>query len=55
MRLHATKEKTNIIDIVDDFSYNGDKNFLIRHMEKRLEIYETQGFPYKVYDVNILN
>jgi len=53
MRLHSTKEKTNIIDIVDDFSYNGDKNFLIRHMEKRLEIYETQGFPYKIYDVTI--
>jgi superfamily II DNA or RNA helicase len=53
MRLHSTKEKTNIIDIVDDFSYNGDKNFLIRHMEKRLEIYDTQGFPYKIYDVSI--
>ena len=55
MRLHETKEKTNIIDIVDDFTYEGDKNFLIRHMEKRLEIYETQGFPFKIYDVNLLN
>lgn len=53
MRLHSTKEKTNIIDIVDDFSYNGDKNFLMRHMEKRLEIYETQGFPFKIYDVKL--
>lgn len=53
MRLHETKEKTNIIDIVDDFSYEGDKNFLVRHMEKRLEIYETQGFPYKIYDVTL--
>lgn len=55
MRLHATKEKTNIIDIVDDFSYEGDKNFLLRHMEKRLEIYETQGFPFKIYEVNLLS
>jgi superfamily II DNA or RNA helicase len=53
MRLHASKEKTNIIDIVDDFSYEGDKNFLLRHMEKRLEIYETQGFPFKIYEVNL--
>ena len=54
MRLHASKEKTNIIDIVDDFSYEGDKNFLLRHMDKRLEIYENQGFPFKIYDVNLL-
>jgi len=53
MRLHESKTKTNIIDICDDFSYNGDKNFLIRHMEKRLEIYDSQGFPYKVYAVDL--
>jgi superfamily II DNA or RNA helicase len=53
MRLHENKTKTNIIDIVDDFSYNGDKNFLMKHMEKRLEIYDTQGFPYKIYDVKL--
>ena len=53
MRLHESKTKTNIIDICDDFSYNGDKNFLIKHMEKRLEIYDSQGFPYKIYAVNL--
>ena len=53
MRLHENKTKTNIIDIVDDFSYEGDKNFLVRHMDKRLEIYENQGFPYKIYAVNL--
>jgi superfamily II DNA or RNA helicase len=53
MRLHESKTKTNIIDICDDFSYNGDNNFLIKHMEKRLEIYDSQGFPYKIYAVNL--
>lgn len=53
MRLHESKTKTNIIDIVDDFSYYGDKNFLMKHMEKRLEIYESQGFPYKIYEIEI--
>lgn len=53
MRLHESKTKTNIIDICDDFSFNGDKNFLIKHMEKRLEIYDSQGFPYKVYSVDL--
>lgn len=53
MRLHADKSKTNIIDIVDDYSYNGDKNFLLRHMEDRIKIYDGQGFPYKIYNVNL--
>ncbi len=53
MRLHDDKEKTNIIDIVDDFSYNGDKNFLLRHMDRRIEIYDGQGFPYKIYDIDL--
>ena len=53
MRLHESKTKTNIIDICDDFSFNGDKNFLIKHMEKRLEIYDGQGFPYKLYSVDL--
>jgi superfamily II DNA or RNA helicase len=53
MRLHKDKTKTNIIDICDDFTYNGDKNFLIRHMEKRIEIYDSQGFPYKIYEISL--
>lgn len=53
MRLHESKTKTNIIDICDDFSFNGDKNFLVKHMEKRLEIYDSQGFPYKLYAVDL--
>ena len=53
MRLHKDKIKTNIIDISDDFTYQGDKNFLIRHMEKRMEIYDSQGFPYKIYEITL--
>lgn len=53
MRLHKDKTKTNIIDICDDFTYHGDKNFLIRHMEKRMEIYDSQGFPYKLYEITL--
>lgn len=53
MRLHESKTKTNIIDIVDDFSYYGDRNFLLKHSDKRLEIYQSQGFPYKIYEIEI--
>jgi superfamily II DNA or RNA helicase len=53
MRLHAQKDKVMIIDIVDDLSWKGDKNYLMKHGDSRLEIYEQEGFPYKIYKVDI--
>ena len=52
MRLMIGKEKTNIIDFVDDFSLTkGNKNYLLKHGEERMKIYKEQGFPYKVFKV----
>jgi superfamily II DNA or RNA helicase len=53
MRLHEQKEKVTIIDIVDDLSWKGDKNYLLKHGDSRLEIYHQEGFPYKIYKVDI--
>lgn len=53
MRLHAQKDKVTIIDIVDDLSWKGDKNYLMKHGDSRLEIYDQEGFPYKIYKVEI--
>jgi len=53
MRLHSQKEKVMIIDVVDDLSWKGDKNYLLKHGDSRLEIYEQEGFPYKIYKVDI--
>ncbi len=50
MRLMSGKEKTNIIDFVDDFSLpRGSKNYLLKHGEERLRIYNEQGFEHKKY------
>lgn len=52
MRLMPGKEKTNIIDFVDDFSTSPrNKNYLLKHGEERMKIYKEQGFPYKLYKV----
>lgn len=53
MRLHAQKERVTIIDFVDDLSYKGDKNYLLKHGDSRLEIYDQEGFPYKIYKVEL--
>lgn len=50
LRLCAGKDRVNIIDFVDDFSLaKGNKNYLLKHGEERMKIYEEQGFPYKKY------
>jgi superfamily II DNA or RNA helicase len=53
MRLKAGKERVNIIDFVDDFSLpGGNKNYLLKHGEERIKVYNEQGFPFKKYRVN---
>ena len=42
-----------IMYIVDDLSWKGDKNYLMKHGDSRLEIYDQEGFPYKIYKVDI--
>lgn len=56
LRLSEGKDKVNIIDFVDDFSTGSgykNKNYLLRHSEERLKVYQEQGFPYKIYNVKI--
>ena len=52
MRLHEGKEHVNIIDFVDDFSYNGDNNYVLNHFYDRLDIYKKEKFEYKIYKFN---
>ena len=41
MRKMEGKEKVNIIDFVDDFSTVGYKNYLMKHSEARIAIYNA--------------
>lgn len=51
MRKLAGKDKVNIIDFVDDFSYDGGMNYLLKHSFERIEIYKREKFEYKIYEV----
>jgi superfamily II DNA or RNA helicase len=53
MRLYEGKEKVNIIDFVDDFSWDGSDNYLMKHSNERIEIYKREKFDYRVYTVTI--
>ena len=53
MRLYEGKEKVNIIDFVDDFSWKSSINYLMKHSLERIEIYKREKFDYKMYDVTL--
>jgi hypothetical protein len=53
MRLHKDKEKVTIIDFVDDFSFNGKDNYLMKHCKERIDIYKKEHFEYKIYEIKI--
>jgi len=53
MRLYEGKERVNIIDFVDDFSWKASINYLMKHSLERIEIYKREKFDYKVYDVTL--
>jgi superfamily II DNA or RNA helicase len=53
MRLYEGKEKVNVIDFVDDFTWKASANYLIKHSNERIEIYKREKFEYKVYEVTL--
>lgn len=53
MRLFGGKDKVVVIDFVDDFSFNGKANYLLKHSNERIEIYKKEHFEYRVYEVKL--
>ena len=53
MRLLEGKEEVNIIDIVDDFSFEKHDNYLLKHGKARLEFYKQYTDQIKVHTVRI--
>jgi superfamily II DNA or RNA helicase len=58
MRRHPKKDKTIMIDFVDDMregqGYYAD-NYLYRHGKERQSIYKKRRFPCKVFQVDLRN
>ena len=56
MRRHPKKDKTMMIDFVDDMRYGQgyySDNYLYRHGKERQGIYKKRGFPNKSFSVNL--
>lgn len=53
MRLNKNKHILNIIDIVDDLSYNGHLNYVYKQSLERKIIYRSESFPYKEYKIQL--
>lgn len=57
MRRHPKKDKTMMIDFVDDFRFGGgyfNDNYLYRHGKERQAIYEKRGFPCKSFSIQLV-
>jgi len=46
-------DKATLYDITDDLSSGSFENYTLKHFRKRIEIYGSEQFPYKMYSVNI--
>ena len=51
LRLSDNNQETVLYDIADDLRWKNRKNFVYRHYEERLKIYEEEKFPYKTYNI----
>ena len=53
MRLHASKNKANIIDLVDNLTYKDKPNYVLKHAQTRLEYYNQEHFKLKFEEFSI--
>lgn len=53
VRLKEGKEKLIFIDFIDDLSYGGHKNYLLKQGLERINIYQNENFNFKIYDVDL--
>jgi len=48
LRQHESKDAVNIIDFVDDITYEGHHNYLYKHVIARQKIYRQEKFRYEI-------
>jgi superfamily II DNA or RNA helicase len=42
-----------LYDIADDLSHGSSTNYTLEHFKKRVEIYSTEQFPFRIYNVDL--
>lgn len=53
LRKSDSKSKAVLYDIADDLSWKSKKNYTLLHFAKRVELYNEEKFPYKLYAVQL--
>jgi len=53
LRIGDKSKSLRLFDIADDLSYSSRLNFTLRHFKQRLNIYDEQGFNYKIDKVKL--
>jgi superfamily II DNA or RNA helicase len=53
LRLHESKDKFKLFDIVDDLTWKNKQNYLLQHFTERVSYYAADSFNYKIIRVNI--
>ena len=53
LRIGNGKTKATLIDIVDDLQWKSRKNFGVKHFMERVNLYNEEGFDYRVFNVPI--
>jgi superfamily II DNA or RNA helicase len=46
-------DKATLYDITDNLAQGSFENYTLKHFRKRIEIYGSEQFPYKIYNVKI--
>jgi superfamily II DNA or RNA helicase len=46
-------DKATLYDIADDLTHGSFENYTLQHFKKRIEIYGTEQFDFRVYTVDI--
>jgi superfamily II DNA or RNA helicase len=53
LRTSDSKDAVTVYDIADDLKYKTHTNFTLQHLLERLEIYNSENFNYKIYNMEI--
>lgn len=53
LRKGDSKEEAVLYDIADDLTWKTKKNYTLLHFAKRVELYNEEKFPYKLYSVQL--
>lgn len=53
LRVSDKKNKMTLFDITDDLRYKSHTNFTLQHFSERLNIYNSEGFEYRIYNVEL--